>query len=106
MEQLRLPEVKGPAQVVQAVCGIWTIRSYRLQSSCGFQSSPGEDSPRQPPSLRVATRLQEEAVGGEKRTEMGRGENTLSKAVCGFQNFMINVDWRGEQIDEVRSLET
>lgn len=71
--------MKGPAQVVQALCGIWTIRSYRLQSSCGFQTFPGrEQNPREPKDLRVATMLQEKTVGGEKRTEMERGKNTLS----------------------------
>lgn len=60
-------------------------RSSRLQSPCGFQSFLRRgQNPRQSQNLRVASRSQENAVGGEKKTEIERKKSSPKWAV-GFR---------------------
>lgn len=80
-------------------------RSSRLQSPCGFQSFLRRGQhPRQPQNLRVASRSQENAVGGEKKTEIERKKAPQSGLWVSELNDQCGMQ-RGKD-EEVSSLET
>lgn len=89
---MRLSEAKGPS--------IWTIKILQAPELLWFPKISQERAKPQ-----VAT----ESGGGckvaresrrrrEKDRNGERTKNTLSKIVCGFQNLMIDVGWRGEKM--------